>query len=359
MSEVLFASVKFKNYDPQGTLPAKFKRLLGESGFADKMKDKSVAVKMHVGRAIGYTTVSPLFVKIVVDWIKEAGGRPFITDQSVHDAKTRGYSEELFGCPVLDCCGLLGKYFYEKNVDFYSFSNVDVAGYIHDADILIDLSHVKGHGACGYGGACKNIAMGCVTDRTRGQIHGLEGGLLWDENKCDHCEMCIKGCNHNANSFADGKYDVFYHDCTLCQHCVMVCPTGAISLDRDRTYEDFQTGMALCTKTVLDTFAPGSAYYINFLTDITALCDCWGISTPSLVPDIGVMASGDIVAVEKACIDAIKEENLIRDGLPQGYELRPGGHLLEKIHGRNPFVQLEKLRDYGLGSLEYEIREIE
>jgi uncharacterized Fe-S center protein len=148
---------------------------------------------------------------------------------------------------------------------------------------MIDFSHVKGHGACGYGGACKNIAMGCVTDRTRQQIHGLEGGITWDEELCTHCEACIRNCNHDANSFdKEGKYNVFFHNCTYCQHCVKVCPTGAIKMDAER-YRDFQEGMAICTDEVLKTFKPGNVFYINFLTDITILCDCWGLTTPSLV----------------------------------------------------------------------------
>jgi len=357
LSQVLFSSVGFHDYDPAGTLPGKFERQLAASGMADKLEGRSVAIKMHVGRGIGYTTISPLFVKSLVDWVLKCGGKPFITDQTVAEAKIRGYSEDLLGCPVLDCCGLLDKYVYEKRVSYKTFENVDIAGYIHDAGALINLSHVKGHGACGYGGACKNIAMGCVTDRTRTQIHGLEGGLLWEEALCTHCGACITGCNHNANSFVGGKYEVMYHDCTLCQHCVKVCPSGALKLDNN-CFEDFQTGLALCTETVLATFDPAHVYHINFLTNITFICDCWGLSTPAIVPDIGILSSGDIVSVEKASIDAIKTENLLPNGLPSGYCLSPGEHLLEKIHGRNPYIQLEKLADMGLGSLAYELCEI-
>ena len=144
---------------------------------------------------------------------------------------------------------------------------------------------------------------------------------MWDESLCSHCEACITSCNHGANSFEDGKYTVFYHQCTTCQHCVKVCPTGAITLDA-HNYTDFQTGMALCTRAVLDTFSPGSVFYINFLTNITAICDCWGISTPAVVPDIGIMAGTDIVAVERASLDAIKAENLLPAGVSQGSAAR-------------------------------------
>lgn len=357
-SKVLFSSVNFDRYDSDATLPAKFGRLVGKMGLQETVKGKLTAVKMHVGRGIGYSTIPPLFVKILVDKLKGYGAKVYITDQVVEDAKARGYSEEYLGVPIVPACGVTGKYFYEKQVDFKSFKNVDIAGNIHDAEVMIDLSHIKGHGTCGYGGACKNIAMGCVTDRTRQQIHGLEGGIEWDENLCTHCELCVNSCNHSANSFdKDGNYQVFYHHCTLCQHCVKVCPASAMRM-LDNRYMDFQTGMALCTDEVLKVFKPGRVFYINFLLSITAICDCWGLTTPSLVPDIGVMASQDIVAIEKACLDAIKFENLIPSGVPAGQELGTQGHLFERLHGKNPFVQLQELENRGLGTQEYDLVEI-
>jgi uncharacterized Fe-S center protein len=357
-SEILFSSVEYDKYDSDVTLPAKFGRLLERTGLQEVVRDKLTVIKMHVGRDIGYTTIPPLFVKILVDKLKAYGAKVYITDQTVTDARVRGYTEDFLGVPIVDACGVTGKYYYEKHVDFQSFKNVDVAGNIHDAEVLIDLSHVKGHGVCGYGGACKNIAMGCVTDRTRQQIHGLEGGIEWDEDICTHCELCVNSCNHFANRFnEEGRYSVNYHHCTLCQHCVKVCPVSAMRMQANK-YEDFQTGMAICTEEVLKGFKPGHVFYINFLLNITALCDCWGLTTPSLVPDIGVMASGDIVAIEKACLDVIKLENLIPSALPKGHEFGTQGHLFERLHGKNPFIQLEELEKRGLGTMEYTIQEI-
>ncbi|HBQ63986.1 MAG TPA: 4Fe-4S ferredoxin, partial [Clostridiales bacterium] len=228
-------------------------------------------------------------------------------------------------------------------------------GHIHDAQGLIDLSHVKGHGACGYGGACKNLAMGCVTDRTRSQIHHLEGGLVWEEDKCTHCSLCIESCNHKANSFSkDGRYQVFYHNCTFCQHCVKVCPQRAIRLDADR-FDDFQTGMAICTEEILHCFPRDHVFYINFLTQITAVCDCWGLTTSSVVPDIGIMASRDLVAIERASIDAIRFENVLMNGIPKGHVLGNEGHLFQRLHNKDPYIQLNALEKRGLGRQEYEL----
>ncbi len=359
MSEVLFASAAFDRYDAAATLPAKFERLVDAMGLADKVGGKITAIKMHLGRRIGYSTIHPLFIKTLVERLNSYGCRVYITDQTTRDSHVRGYTEESLGCPLVDTCGATGKYFYEHFVDYKGLRNIDVGGHIADAECMIDLSHVKGHGACGYGGACKNIAMGCVTNRTRSQIHNLEGGIRWDEEACIHCDACVESCNNKANKFDEnGKYHIFFHNCTYCQHCVKVCPTGALQMD-DSDYDSFQTGMALCTKTVLDGFAPGSVFYINFLTHITAVCDCWGFTTPALVPDIGVMASDDIVAIEKASVDAIKIENLLPNGVPKYHKMGDRGHLFERLHGKNPYIQIDRLAEYGLGSQNYTLREID
>ena len=356
-SKVYFASAGFRTYDPSETLPVKFEKIIDALALADTVKGKHTVIKMHLGREIGYTTIHPLFVRTLVEKLKSYGAIVCITDQIIQDARARGYTEEFLGCPIVEACGQMSQYFYPETCQYKTFTHVDIAGHIRDAEVLINLSHVKGHGACGYGGACKNIAMGCVTDRTRQQIHALEGGLVWSEDLCTHCESCITSCNHNANSFKEGKYEVFYHHCTVCQHCIKVCPTGAIVLD-DSRFGDFQRGMALCTKTVLASFAPGHVCHINFLTNITALCDCWGLSTPSLVPDIGIMASYDMVALERACLDAVKVENLLVNGVPGCVPLQGEGHLFERLHGRNPFIQLDELEAAGLGRQTYVLEEV-
>lgn len=152
----------FTRYEASQTLPAKFERMLKSSGLGEKVAGKTVAIKMHVGDNITFSTIPPVFVRILVAYIKENGGKCFITDHYVADRhpENRGYTDGILGCPVIDACGFFGKYFYTKEVDYRSFKHVDIAGHIHDADFLIDFSHVKGHGACGLGGACKNIAMG-------------------------------------------------------------------------------------------------------------------------------------------------------------------------------------------------------
>jgi uncharacterized Fe-S center protein len=359
-AEVLFAPLGFELAEAGQTLPVRFERLLDKLDFGATVKDKRVAVKMHLGGGVGYTTVHPLFVRILIRKIKEAGGRPFVTDVAydVAGAVARGYTQEVLGAPLVPAAGMGDKYFYAKAVSLKTLKEVQVAGEIHDADVLVNLSHVKGHGACGYGGACKNIAMGCVTGRTRGAIHALEGGMTWNAAVCTHCEACIRACRYNANRFTkDGEYRVFYHNCVYCMHCVAACPVDAITVD-PHGFKTFQEGMALATDVVLKTFEPGSVFYINVLLQVTYLCDCWGFSTPALVPDVGILASRDMVAIEKASLDLIDADEVLPNSLPKGRELGTKGHLFERIHRKDPFVQLRALERRGLGTQRYTLVEV-
>ena len=365
-STVKFASVKIDRLEKEATLPAKFKRMLQILPLKEMIDGRTVALKMHLGGGLGYTTIHPLFVRILVDTLKNAGGKPFITDIyhvnnddfGIRGARNRGYSTDILDVPFLPVAGHADKYFYSKKVNFKTLEEVQIAGNIHDAEVLINFSHTKGHGTCGYGGALKNISMGCVTQKTRRDLHSLEGGIEWNEELCDHCETCIKECRYKANKFNDeGKYELFFHNCTYCQHCVEICPTDALTFT-SKGFVDFQRGMALTAKEVLNTFENGRTFFINVLLNITMLCDCWELSTPSLVPDIGIMASDDIAAIEKASLDAIKSGNLLPDSLPIGRELRDGKHLFEKIWGKDPYMQVKILEELGLGNSNYKLEEI-
>jgi len=367
---VKFASVEFDKIDPDVTLPAKFVRLLNSVDFKKIVEGKLVALKMHMGRGLGYTTIHPLFVKLLIVKIKESGGDVFITDVGPTTqsggfggltSRDRGYSEDVLGAPIFPVSGVFDKYYYSKKVDFKSLKEIQVAGNIHDAEVMIDFSHFKGHGVSSFGGALKNIAMGCVTSKTRGDMHGLHSGgsgIVWDENLCDHCNKCVDECRYKANFFDDGnKYEVILHDCTYCQHCIEICPNSALTLEA-KNYLDFQEGMVIATEEVLKTFRRGMVYYINMLLNITFICDCWGMSAPSIVPDIGILASEDIVAIEKASLDLIKPDNFNPKSLPKGKELREGRHLFEQIWGKDPYAQVDIAERRGLGNSNYVIQEI-
>ena len=202
--------------------------------------------------------------------------------------------------------------------------------------------------------------MGCVDSKTRGALHALEGGIDWDAETCTFCGRCAKACDTGAIR-VDKKarrVSIFYHHCRYCRHCVLACPQGALVMRDAAQFKQFQEGMALATKTVLDSFEASRVLHINLLTNITMFCDCWGMTTPNLVPDIGVMASQDLVALETATLDAIRSEDFIPGSTIAGRTLGAGEHLWEKIHGKDPYVQVRALARRRVGTPRYRLVEV-
>jgi uncharacterized protein len=361
-TDVLFASADVERLEAKLSLPAKFIRMLDRLPMQEVCQDAVVAVKIHAGGNLGYTTIPPLFMRLLVDKIKKSGAKSvFLTDGAGtnENAIARGYTAEVLGAPVVAAAGQSEKYYYKRKMNFKSLKELELCGNIMDADALINFSHFKGHGDCGYGAACKNLAMGCVTTRSRGALHQLEGGLALNTKLCIKCKKCVESCTHNAASW-DKKNDrlsIFFHNCTYCRHCMLVCPTKAITITGGG-FEPFQKGMALASKEVLKGFAPERVLHINAIMQVTMLCDCWGFSTRPLIPDVGILASGNITAIEAASLDLTRDFDPIPGSLPTGRQLVKGRHLMERIHAKDPYVQIDQLEAVGLGSRAYNLVEI-
>ena len=246
MNELLFADARVRELSSDHTLPAKFHRLLKRPDLESMVKGRSVAIKMHLGGNLGYTTVHPLFVRILVEECRQAGARGVaVMDGSVAGAQARGYTPEVVGAPIVSCFGWTGNYVYKRKIGFGELKEAIYGGNAWDAEVFIDLSRVKGHGNCGFGGAIKNIGMGCVLGKTRGAVHHLAGGIIWDGEKCIHCGKCIEECPNDVDSFDEqGTYNVNWHNCTFCQHCVMICPKEALTPDADR-FDAMQEGLRI------------------------------------------------------------------------------------------------------------------
>lgn len=360
-SLVYFADITPELLEEDKSLPVKFKRLLKKLNLKDKVRDKKVAIKMHFGGSTGYTTIHPVFLRILVQELKDCGAKSVkAMDGSAEGALARGYTREVLGCPVVSCFGESGKYYYREKIDFKKLDEVYFAGEAVDCDYFIDLSHAKGHGDCGYGGAIKNIAMGIVPDFSRWKIHDLEGFISYHKDKCTFCLKCLKTCKTGAISANREKKEIgfFWHHCTGCKHCVLACQKKALTLEKPDFY-DFSRGMAIVTAKFLGKFKPENLLFINFLLNITVYCDCWGFSTPSIVPDIGILASEDIAAVETATLDMIKTENFLPNGIGKNRKLlNNNGHLFEKIHGKNPYLMIKFLKENYSCETNYRIEEI-
>ena len=362
-SELLFAPFPPKNMSPDQSIGAKFDRLIAAFDLASTVKRRSVVIKMHLGGGNGFSTIHPFFVRKLVKAVKEAGAsKVFITDmkRDVDHAIDRGYTEEVCGCPIVPVCGEDESAFVTFPVEppFKTMDRIELSKNILDSDVLLDFSHVKGHGVCGFGGASKNLSMGAVTNAMRQLLHAQEGGLEWNSEKCNKCSKCVNNCPDKAMTFKDGKLKIFFHKCKYCRHCMLICPQKAIKIDQG-CYVDFQQAMAMTTAKLISHFKDRQLY-INMLMDITPFCDCWGMTTPALTPDIGILAGRDIVAIEQASLDLIGKATFYQDALPPGWNCDPDTtkHLFERVHHKNPYAVVKALEKMGMGTTEYTLKEI-
>ena len=297
-SKVYFGSIQHVKNSAFASFAAKvdtITELLLEETPIEK-KDK-VAVKMHLGFNDGYQTVPVFFVRRIVDAIKKRGGYPFVTDNptAVYNAVNRGYTQETCGCPIIPIAGVKDGYTTSVDVNYRGIDTLELAGALKDADVLVDLSHAKGHGACGYGGAIKNLALGGYSGPTRWRkIHGASHvDEYWDKAKGNPelAKKLVESCPYGALRYDEEKDELKrnYHDCMQCMTCLQVDGgLGAVKLPRE-SYTAFNEMMAIATNEVLKTFEPAKVMYINFLTQITIYCDCMGLGQPPFINDIGVV----------------------------------------------------------------------
>lgn len=369
-SKVYFGSVQHGNRGRWASFAAKVDEVVKKLDFKTIEKKDKVAIKMHLGFSDGYQTVPVFFVRRIVKAVKAAGGYPFVTDTptSVYNAVDRGYTQETCGCPIIPVAGVKDKYVYEVDVNFRNVDKLHMAGVLHDADVLIDLSHVKGHNSCGFGGAIKNIALGGYSRSDRwNKIHGIEGSIpYWVPDKCTpaHAKRLVKSCWNDCINYDEKKHELTlaFGMCNQCMDCMKVDDgVGCLSFGPEN-FALFQELMAIGANAVLQTFDEEKRFFISFLTQITPMCDCWGIGQPPVINDIGVLGSKDIVAIEAASLDLIAKEGIIESMIPPMDKLFEGEdlHPFQRMHGpmKNPYLTVDYAEKLGMGSRNYKLIEL-
>jgi uncharacterized Fe-S center protein len=364
MSIVYYGSLFVSEVKGEATLPGKLDIMLKELELNETVKGETVAIKMHLGRNVGYSTIHPFFVRRIVKAVKEAGGKPFVTDvwYVMDTAIDRGYTSEVLGCPIVPVAGPDEKYFYSHDVNYKSLNEFRVAGMLQDATYLIDLSHAKGHNVCGYAGAIKNLGLGGFTAKTRSAIHKTtQFDQYWEPEKCLLKEKHVETCPFHMISFKEEKLKVAFEGCNQCMRCVEAATDKCLSIN-PVNFESFQEACAISAREVLSTFEEDHAIFINVALDITPYCDCIGVTTANILPDIGILASKDIVAVEKATLDLMVKEKLITGNIPPQIELHkaPNLHHFQVIFGpyKNPYSMVNHSEKLGLGTTKYTLKEI-
>jgi hypothetical protein len=361
-------------------MAAKLDKILEMLDLSSIEKKDKVAVKMHLGFNDGYQTVPVFFVRRIVDAIKKQGAFPFVTDNptAVYNAAYRGYTQETCGCPIVPVAGVKDGYIKEIEVNFQGVKSLDAAGALLDADVLVNLTHCKGHGNCGYGGAFKNIALGGYSGPSRWhKIHGVvQHHEYYDASKMtkEHLEKIRKSCPRDAPRWSEqsDRAALAFYACDQCHGKERPCEEAdggktGWSINEENFYA-FQELMAISAKIILDTFDDDKIFHLNFMTDITPFCDCMGMGMPNVVEDVGIAGSRDIVAVEFASLDLMAEQGLSEETIrriPEEYmrinlDTDSDLHPFQRLHGpfKDPYMVARFGAERDMGSEKYHLIEV-
>ena len=361
-STVYFTDFRMKNGQNHET---KLRKLMQAAGM-DKIdfQGKYVAIKIHFGELGNLAFLRPNFARYVADYVKELGGYPFLTDcntlyvgsrknalDHLDTALRNGFSPYATGCQILIGDGLKGTDDVEVPVNGGILCKTAKIGRaIMDADIVISLNHFKGHECTGFGGALKNLGMGSGSRAGKMEMHSA-GKPTVDQDLCIGCGACVKICAHDAPHIADKRCTIDHTRCAGCGRCIGVCPKDAITPAHDETFENLNCKIAEYAKAVVDG-RPN--FHINIVNQVSPNCDCHPESDAAIVPDVGMFASFDPVAVDVASADAVDRQSVNpmsilaeRAGAPDRFS---GTH--PTTNWRSGTEHAEKI---GLGSMDYEL----
>lgn len=276
-------------------------------------KNDFVAIKLHFGEYGNLSFIRPQYLRVIVEKLKPTGAKVFLTDANtlyvghrsnavdhLLNAFLNGFTLDVVGAPIVIADGLKGSDYVAVKIDGNYVKEAKIASAIALADVLIFVTHFKGHEQTGFGGALKNIGMGCASRQGKLEQHSDSKPTV-EENLCVACRTCEKFCPTGAMSVKEvAKID--YELCIGCGQCIAMCNYGAVGPNWGDSAELLSKKMVEYAKAVL---RDKKAVFINFVTDVSPDCDCWHVNRPPVTPDIGILVSTDPVAIDQACIDLI------------------------------------------------------
>jgi uncharacterized Fe-S center protein len=334
------------------------RKLYDASGASATVTSKDfVAIKLHVGEKKNTTHVKPELIRVIADKVKESGAMPFLTETStlykgerenavkhLLHAHKHGFTIDRVGAPFIMADGLVGTTEHEVAIQGELHESVKVAQEILNADAIFAVSHPTGHVAAGLGACIKNLGMGLASRMGKMRQHSaMLPEVLTD--KCRFCQKCIKWCPKDAIIEKNGRAYIQTEKCIGCGECLAMCRFDAVKYDWGAESGYMQKSMAEHALGVVQGKREKS-FYFNVMIDMTKDCDCYNVSQAKLIPDIGILASNDPVAIDMATLDLTAKAH--------------GKTLAEMAYGRlNAMVQIEHAAKIGIGSLTYELISIE
>lgn len=354
----------------------KLSLLLDRTDLKGKIRENDlVAVKLHFGEKGNSAFVRPIFLARVVERIKQYKGKPFLTDTNtlyrgmrqeaishLTTAYQHGFVYSVVDAPILIADGLRGNSAVHVKIDRPLFKTVSIARDIYMADVLIAVTHFKGHELAGFGGTLKNLGMGCASREGKLSQHSNISPQV-KEKACNGCKRCLATCAHEAILMKPPERGVEKKSlaatidskkCVGCGECILTCPTGAVQIQWNETIPLFQRKMVEHAYGAVHN-KKGKSLYLNFLTQISPACDCYGYSDAPIVNDVGILASEDPVAIDQASVDLVNQQRgSPASKLPKNWETGQ-----DKFRALYPEVdwsiQLSYGEEIGLGTRTYEL----
>ena len=370
-SKVYFTNLRTT---PSSNLLDKMERLVKRAGIANiDFQNQFVAIKIHFGEPGNLAFIRPNYAARMATLLRNLGAKPFLTDcntlysgrranavDHLESAMENGFNPISAKCDVIIADGLKGTEYREIEIDGEYCKAPKIGSAIADADIIISMNHFKGHEQTGFGGALKNLGMGCASVGGKLELHSASQPRI-DIESCKGCNICVKHCRHDAIHLnASHKAEIDYGKCVGCGQCVALCQYDGAVMGEGDTSERLNYKIAEYTKAVL---SGKPNFHISFIMNVSPECDCWNHNDAAIVPDLGIAASFDPVALDKACADMVIKAPILETG--NRLSDAPHHEHLEgcdKFHLMHPDTNwqagLEHAEKIGLGTQEYDRRAV-
>jgi uncharacterized protein len=354
-SKVYFIEVS--ENENEALVSTKVQRLIGQSDlFCGLSADDKVILKLHFGEEGNTGYVRPAYVAAIAGAVLQRKAHPIVSDSNTLYRGRRMNSGDHLKLAFehgFTPHALKSEVVIPDDTQTHNISNVGLSGeYVKvarigsiykDADAIIGIAHFKGHLMTGFGGALKNIGMGCASRQGKLFQHSDLAPIVVIK-KCTGCKTCISVCPANAISMKNNMAVVDASKCIGCASCIAACKFNAVDLNWEGGGMLIQEKMVEYAKASLAGKQSKCAFF-NFLIKITKECDCLAKDDPRVVADIGVLASNDPVAVDQSSFDMVSS--------------KAGADIFKELHPkRDAEKQLSHAQRIGLGSREYSIEKV-